>query len=147
MRARSLFDARLFDLAVNAFISLELTPAKVISLYPSRISGKLFVEPDAVEEIFGGRAQADVVAAMSEAAQTAKEKKEREEEAESKRAREMDEDAASIKSAPNSVGRRMGSSSWWLRERESKPEGVAGTLQEIAAASAGTSFLVPFDQH
>lgn len=50
-----LFRTHRYDLAVDAWIALDLTPAKVIALYPEAVSGKLSLESDAHEGLFGGR--------------------------------------------------------------------------------------------
>jgi tetratricopeptide (TPR) repeat protein len=44
-----------YDFAIDAFIELDLNPAKVICLYPERISGKLYKDEAHREEVFGGR--------------------------------------------------------------------------------------------
>lgn len=44
-----------YDDAIDRFISLDINPAKVVALYPSRISGKLARPSEAWEELFGGR--------------------------------------------------------------------------------------------
>lgn len=49
-----------YDEAIDAFISLDVNPAKVVSLYEKEVSGKLYREADRREEVFGGRS-AEVV--------------------------------------------------------------------------------------
>lgn len=44
-----------WGLAVDAFIRLEVAPAKVVGLWPEAISGKLVMEEGEKEEAFGGR--------------------------------------------------------------------------------------------
>lgn len=67
LHSLTLFNARRFDLAIDAFIALNLSPSKVVSLFPEPISGKLFLDPAAREEVFGGRAQHKVRQAMEDA--------------------------------------------------------------------------------
>ncbi|KAK4050609.1 Vacuolar morphogenesis protein 6 [Microbotryomycetes sp. JL201] len=55
LHALSLFQSKKFSLAVDAFISLDTTPAKVVALYPETISGKLHLPEAAHESLFGGR--------------------------------------------------------------------------------------------
>ncbi|KAI5477615.1 rab guanyl-nucleotide exchange factor [Pseudohyphozyma bogoriensis] len=67
LHSLSLFNERHYDLAIDAFISLDLTPAKIVSLYPEPISGKLFLEDAAKEEVYGGRSHDKVREAIEEA--------------------------------------------------------------------------------
>lgn len=48
------------DKAIDAFIELDVNPAKVVGLWDEEISGKLFLG-DAAEETFGGRSKETVV--------------------------------------------------------------------------------------
>ncbi|GAA5915260.1 hypothetical protein JCM8208_004517 [Rhodotorula glutinis] len=133
-----LFDTHRYSLAIDAFISLDLNPARVVALYPRAISGKLCVEPHAREEVFGGRSR-DAVAAAARA------QEEREKEEEGRRVAEQergaqgggspstssparrgkgpvaaaaaagdDDDASSIRT----MSSRLGVKRSWLRERE-----------------------------
>ena len=43
-----------FDRALDSFVQLNINPAKVISLYPESISGRLFVPRDQWIQMFGG---------------------------------------------------------------------------------------------
>jgi hypothetical protein len=60
LHAVSLFKRKAYDKAIDSFIDLDSNPAKVASLYPPRISGRLFHHPDAREELFGGRSESAV---------------------------------------------------------------------------------------
>ncbi|GAA6050759.1 hypothetical protein JCM3770_006612 [Rhodotorula araucariae] len=141
-----LFKTHRYALSIDAFIALDLNPARVVSLYPRAVSGKLFLEHSAHEEVFGGRPQHKVAAAIE-----AEEEHRREEEERKKLEREQealakgspatsspikrakgplaaaaaaeDDDAASIRS----VGSRLGVKRSWLRERD-----ASATLDEIA---------------
>jgi hypothetical protein len=45
-----------YDAAIDEFIDLETSPAKVVSLYPESIAGRLYRDPpEAREAVFGGR--------------------------------------------------------------------------------------------
>lgn len=66
LHSLALYNEHRYDLAVNAWIALDISPAKVISLYPIAISGKLHVEPAGHEERFGGRPQRKVEAAIED---------------------------------------------------------------------------------
>lgn len=55
LHSLSLFRRHLYDYAIDAFILLDIAPSKVISLYPIKISGKLCLSAQGVEELFGGR--------------------------------------------------------------------------------------------
>lgn len=51
-----------FDKAIDEFIELQTTPAKVVSLYPASIAGRLFRDPtESREAVFGGRGAEDLV--------------------------------------------------------------------------------------
>ena len=52
--AVSRFKAGDFDDAMNAFIELNINPAKVIALYPETVSGRLHVPPERWIPLFGG---------------------------------------------------------------------------------------------
>jgi hypothetical protein len=60
LHAVALFKRRARDQAIDAFIDLDINPAKVASLYPERISGRLARHSDAQEELFGGRGESVV---------------------------------------------------------------------------------------
>ncbi|BGP49482.1 Vacuolar morphoproteinsis protein 6 [Rhodotorula kratochvilovae] len=144
-----LFETHRYALAIDAFIALDLNPARVVSLYPRAISGKLFLE-HSHEEVFGGRPQHKVAAALEAEEERRREeeerkKLEREQEAQAKgspaasspakrakgplanAAAAEDDDAASIRS----VGSRLGVKRSWLRERD-----TGATLDEIADQAA-----------
>lgn len=52
--AVSQFRSGEFDRALDSFVTLNINPAKVISLYPESISGRLFVPRDQWIPMFGG---------------------------------------------------------------------------------------------
>jgi Vam6/Vps39-like protein vacuolar protein sorting-associated protein 39 len=52
--AVSQFRAGEFDRALNLFVELNINPAKVVSLYPETISGRLSVPSDQWIQMFGG---------------------------------------------------------------------------------------------
>lgn len=141
LQALSLFKQKLFDLAIDAFIALDLSPSKIIALFPLAISGKLVVNPTALESIFGGRSQVDVeIQLEEEVGRAAEEETLRKEialatEEKLRRGRVGEEDGVAGK---GSVGRRMGSSSGWLRERNDAAE----TLENLASAAAGSFLLL-----
>jgi len=54
--AVSQFHAGQFDRALDLFVKLNINPAKVISLYPESISGRLSVPRDQWIQMFGGPA-------------------------------------------------------------------------------------------
>uniref|UniRef100_A0A0K3CJ75 BY PROTMAP: gi/342319407/gb/EGU11356.1/ Rab guanyl-nucleotide exchange factor [Rhodotorula glutinis ATCC 204091] n=1 Tax=Rhodotorula toruloides TaxID=5286 RepID=A0A0K3CJ75_RHOTO len=148
LHALHLFKTHRYDLAIDAFIALDISPARVVCLYPVPISGKLYREASAHEEVFGGRPHARVQAAHEEA-----EEKRRAEEEEQRSAAQQanqargspatgsparprkgvlagaaeDDDAASIRS----VGSRLTGKKSWLRDRE-----PSTTLDEIAENAA-----------
>ena len=55
LHALGLYRAGKFGLAVDAFIKMDVTPAKVVGLWAESISGKLVLEEGEKEEAFGGR--------------------------------------------------------------------------------------------
>ncbi|GAA5895940.1 Vam6p [Sporobolomyces salmoneus] len=124
LHALHLFKFHRYALAVDAFIRLDLSPAKVVALYPETISGKLFVGENGKEGLFGGRKKVDVE--KEEAARVEREQEEqneREDEVETNVSyspakrnliREEDEDKMSIRS----VSSRLTGKRSWLRERE-----------------------------
>lgn len=60
LHSLELFHTHRYDLAIDAFIALDISPAKVVALYPLAISGKLYTEFDGHEELFGGRSLEEV---------------------------------------------------------------------------------------
>lgn len=139
LHALSLFNDRRYDLAIDAFIALDLSPAKVVSLFPDRISGKLFLAPAAREEVFGGRPQHKALAAMEDADRAAAEEVKEAPASPVKGGKVYDDDTASIASGRTTASRITGSKSW-LRDRENKNEGAGETLEAIAERAAGPSF-------
>lgn len=159
LHSLNLFETHRYDLAIDAFISLDLNPARVVALYPRAISGKLFLEHSAHEEAFGGRPQHRVAAAIEaeEGRQREEEERrrvEREQEAQAKgspapsspskrvkgpvaaaAAAADDDDAASIRT----VGSRLGVKRSWLRERD-----ASATLDEIAEQAASACLRLSF---
>ncbi|GJN90166.1 hypothetical protein Rhopal_003165-T1 [Rhodotorula paludigena] len=148
-----LFESHRYDLAIDAFIALDISPARVVSLYPRAVSGKLFLDHSAHEEVFGGRPQHKVAAAIEAEEEHRKQEDERkaqelhEAQARSSPARSSpataspakqrkgplaaaaadDDDAASIRSASSRLtGKRS-----WLRDRD-----PGATLDEIAEQAA-----------
>ena len=62
-----------YDEAIDTFIELDTTPAKVVSLFPPKIAGRLArADAAAREEAFGGRKAATVGAALTAPALSAK---------------------------------------------------------------------------
>ncbi|KZT07657.1 uncharacterized protein LAESUDRAFT_742773 [Laetiporus sulphureus 93-53] len=57
LHAVSQFRSGEYDAAINAFIDLDINPAKVIALYPGNIAGRLSVPQDDWIELFGGPAK------------------------------------------------------------------------------------------
>ncbi|KAJ8293712.1 Vam6/Vps39-like protein [Rhodotorula toruloides] len=144
LHALHLFKTHRYNLAIDAFIALDISPARVVCLYPVAISGKLYREASAHEEVFGGRPHARVQAAHAEAEekQRAEEEEQRSSAQQANQARGSpatgsparprkgilasaadDDDAASVKS----VGSRLTGKKSWLRDRE-----PSTTLDEIA---------------
>ncbi|GEM08903.1 rab guanyl-nucleotide exchange factor [Rhodotorula toruloides] len=149
LHALHLFKTHRYDLAIDAFIALDISPARVVCLYPVAISGKLFREPPAHEEVFGGRPQALVQAAHEEAEEKRRIEEEEEERLAAQNASQArsspatgsparpkkgnlagaadDDDAASNRS----VSSRLTGKKSWLRDRE-----PSTTLDEIAEKAA-----------
>ncbi|GAA5999473.1 Vam6p [Rhodotorula paludigena] len=148
-----LFETHRYNLAIDAFIALDISPARVVSLYPRAVSGKLFLDHSAHEEVFGGRPQHKVAAAIEAEKEHRKQEDERkaqelhEAQTRSSPARSSpataspakqrkgplaaaaadDDDAASIRSASSRLtGKRS-----WLRDRD-----PGATLDEIAEQAA-----------
>lgn len=114
-------------MAIDAFITLNLTPAKIVALFPLAISGKLFKESYAIEELFGGRTSMEVFHALEMELGV---------EEEETKVKPVEDDTVSLRSFVGSAGRRVSSTSSWMREREKNEAGE--TLEEIAQATAGT---------
>ncbi|GAA5982475.1 hypothetical protein JCM5350_000425 [Sporobolomyces pararoseus] len=139
LHALHLFKSHRYSLAIDAFIRLDLSPAKVVALYPEKISGKLFVGENGIEELFGGRKK-DELERVEEEEQRKKqlqqeETEEGEDEVETNASysparkqivREMDDDRMSIRS----VSSRLTGKRSWLRERE--PSGGLTAVEENA---------------
>lgn len=84
------------DAAIDAFIDLDINPAKIVGLWDARISGKLYLG-DAAEETFGGRKKSEVERLEAEEAHN---------QSEEAVAPENDtSDTASIRSAASSLWR------------------------------------------
>ncbi|KAF7312336.1 Rab guanyl-nucleotide exchange factor [Mycena indigotica] len=54
LNAVSQFRAAQFDTAIDAFIDLEVNPAKVVALYPESVAGRLSVAQDQWISLYGG---------------------------------------------------------------------------------------------
>ncbi|KIJ67051.1 hypothetical protein HYDPIDRAFT_174307 [Hydnomerulius pinastri MD-312] len=54
LHAVSLFRDGKFDAAIDMFLELEINPAKVVALYPGRVSGRLAVGREEWVRLFGG---------------------------------------------------------------------------------------------
>ncbi|GAA5987416.1 hypothetical protein JCM10908_001946 [Rhodotorula pacifica] len=65
LHALYLFRTHRYALAIDAFIALDLTPANVVALYPESVSGKLCLEWEAQEELFGGRGREETQKTMA----------------------------------------------------------------------------------
>ncbi|GAA6019853.1 hypothetical protein JCM11491_004841 [Sporobolomyces phaffii] len=137
LHALNLFRAHRYALAIDAFIRLDLSPAKVVALYPETVSGKLFVGDSGTEELFGGRTKAEVERQEAEDRARRPPASERDaDEIETNASysparktgllKEDDEDRMSIRS----VGSRLTGKRSWLRERE--PSGGIPAVDEIA---------------
>lgn len=94
LHSLALYKSDLYDLAVNAWIALNVSPAKVIALFPLAISGKLHVDAAGHEELFGGRSRRSVEAMIEDDLM----RKHEEEQTELKRK----EETALVASAPSS---------------------------------------------
>lgn len=143
LHSLSLFHENRYNLAIDAFISLDISPSKVISLFPVAISGKLHLDHVAHEEIFGGRAQEKVEAALEDEERRVEEERVEEVERERgerdvgsgspvKKGRQSaiggaggggeDDDAASIRSGMTA---RLKGSRSWLKDPGDTLEGIA----------------------
>ncbi|KAK4703357.1 Vam6/Vps39-like protein vacuolar protein sorting-associated protein 39, partial [Phenoliferia sp. Uapishka_3] len=136
LHALSLYNERRYDLAIDAFISLEVSPAKVVALFAEPISGKLFIEPAAKEEIFGGRSRDRVEAAIEEEVEAIAAVKQVEDvpapgTGSPVKSKVKEDDASSIKS----MSIRKGGKSW-LRDLQGKAEddGGEGSAEKAALA-------------
>lgn len=133
LHALTLFSERRFDLAVDAFIALDVSPAKVVALYAEPISGKLFVEVAAREELFGGRARDKVRLAVAAAAADDAPAEGQPGGSPARKPKIDDDDTASVKSATDA---RLKGSKSWLRDLHGKPEDEASDGAAEKAASA-----------
>lgn len=70
LRAVSQFRLGKFDDAMDSFLELDLNPAKVLALYPERISGRLSLPPDDWIPLFGGPANQSVTPKNDDTAPT-----------------------------------------------------------------------------
>jgi hypothetical protein len=146
LHALELFKSHRYALAIDAFIRLDVSPAKVVALYPETISGKLFVGANGKEELFGGRKKGDIEKVEEDRLRTQEEEtEEREDEVETNASyspakrnliREEDEDRMSIRS----VSSRLTGKRSWLRERE--PSGGGLTAVEESAQKAESEFRI-----
>lgn len=59
LHAVSLFSEGKFDEAINIFLELDINPAKVVSLYPDSIAGRLAKPRDQWITLFGGEVSPD----------------------------------------------------------------------------------------
>lgn len=65
-------DKKCYDSGIDTFIEENVNPCKVVSLFPRNISGKLYVEREAIEEIWGGRTIQDYRNGVARAANTSR---------------------------------------------------------------------------
>lgn len=70
LRAVSQFRLGKFDDAIDSFLELDLNPAKVLALYPERVSGRLSLPPDDWIPLFGGPANQSATPKNDDAAST-----------------------------------------------------------------------------
>jgi len=139
-----LYNSHRYSLSIDAFIRLDLSPAKVVALFPETISGKLFVGENGKEELFGGRKRIDIEREKEK--QNESEISEREEEVETNASsspmrkghsvfgsvKEEEDDRMSIRS----VGSRLTGKRSWLREREPSVAGMT-SVEESAEKANG----------
>ncbi|GAA5832662.1 hypothetical protein JCM11251_001402 [Rhodosporidiobolus azoricus] len=154
----SLFRQKKYKHAIDAFIKLDVSPARVVALYEEAISGKVRVDEDGWEELFGGRTKEEVVKTKEvearrkeeEAAQKKREQEEKERMQTSSPAKGRkgplsavvgagsgsvdDDDTASI----HSVASRLVGKKSWLREGRdgSVDEGREREAAQAAEAQA-----------
>ncbi|GAA5930252.1 Vam6p [Sporobolomyces koalae] len=140
LHALHLFRTNRYSLAIDAFIRLDLSPARVVALFPLAISGKLCVSERQQEELFGGRQRdehdGEMGGVQEQEHQTQDPEAAREETNESlasvspaKKAflpKDEDDDRMSMRS----VGSRLTGKRSWLREREATTANT--TVEEIA---------------
>ncbi|GAA6017561.1 hypothetical protein JCM8202_000334 [Rhodotorula sphaerocarpa] len=146
-----LFRTNRFASAVDAWIELDLAPAKIVALYPQAISGKLFLETDVQEELFGGRTFEHVKEASRPAAQDGDESSNESAVGEDlvgpsngpararrgvfgapamtsasdpapATAKPENDDAASIRTMASRFSSTLGSKKSWIREREASAD-------------------------
>ncbi|GAA5890028.1 hypothetical protein JCM6882_009206 [Rhodosporidiobolus microsporus] len=156
LHALSLFRSKRYKHAIDAFIKLDVSPARVVALYEEAISGKVRVEEEGWEELFGGRSGEDVKRA-NEAERRRKEEDEEQKRKEMEEREKIqtgspargrkgplsavaavgsvdDDDAASIHSV---ASRLVGKKSWLREAREgSGDEGKEREQAEVAEAQA-----------
>ncbi|GAA6062923.1 hypothetical protein JCM10212_007154 [Sporobolomyces blumeae] len=145
LHALHLFETRRYGLAIDAFIALDVSPAKVVALYREQISGKLCVPDSDKEGLFGGRDRQEVereqVERSSRAAQNATDEDEgsgvseprtetssparqgllfQPRSTDAKTVHDDEEDRVSIRS----VSSRLTGKRSWLREREASSAGL-----------------------
>ncbi|GAA6044405.1 hypothetical protein JCM8097_002743 [Rhodosporidiobolus ruineniae] len=163
LHALSLFRRHCYSEAVDAFIRLEVSPAKVVALYEEAISGKVRVGEEGWEGLFGGRTEVDVRAQRDREAREKEDEERGKCEAEERdrvlsahgsgsaagspaRGRKGplaavdDDDAASIRSLGSGIGGRLVGKKSWLREggggeeREREEREAAAQARKEAAA-------------
>lgn len=113
--------AGLSEQAIDAFIDLEVNPAKVVGLFEEKISGKLWLG-DSAEEVFGGRSKGTVLESRAQ-----EERASQEEEADKDVS-----DNASVKSAASS-------SLWHSRRSAGKGAAVPSPLRQQHSSHASAS--------
>lgn len=99
------FGAGDFEGSIDTFIDLDTNPAKVVALYPERVSGKFAKPREEWEELFGGRAR--LLAKQTEDPAVAENGRSASPKPSSGSGGQQDEDAASVRSA-TSLGVRAG---------------------------------------
>ncbi|KAM0752115.1 hypothetical protein T439DRAFT_299856 [Meredithblackwellia eburnea MCA 4105] len=148
LHALALFNEKRYDFAIDAFISFDVSPAKVVALFPEPISGKLFVEEAIKEELFGGRGREKVLESLEEKRREDEVNEEIEEEAASGSAPSGspagasprkgkavdDDDTASVRSGSTATGRLRGSKSWIKENAKLGEDPSDGTAEKAALA-------------
>jgi len=149
LHALHLYNSHRYSLSIDAFIRLDLSPAKVVALFPETISGKLFVGENGKEELFGGRKRIDIEREKEKQSESGI--SEREEEVETNASsspmrkghsvfgsvKEEEDDRMSIRS----VGSRLTGKRSWLREREPSVGGMTSVEESAEKANGEHPFF------
>ena len=115
--------------AIDIFIEENVNPAKVVSLFPKAISGKLFLERDQLEETWGGRARSQALEQLQDSS-SRRVRPERKRHETAELAVQAEDDKKSASSTPPSQAGRFFSASGTSKKKDDDTQSVKSMLSK-----------------